>query len=57
MHDGRIYGLPTNAAADAIWLHKDLFEQDGVPPPTGPWKWDEFIELAKRMTNGRADAS
>ena len=57
MHDGRIYGLPTNAAVDAIWLHKDLFEREGVPLPTGPWKWDEFIALAKRMTSRRADGS
>jgi multiple sugar transport system substrate-binding protein len=57
LHDGRVYGLPTNAAADAIWLHKDLFEQQGVPLPTGPWKWDEFIGVAKRMTLRRADGS
>jgi multiple sugar transport system substrate-binding protein len=55
MHDGRIYGLPTNASADAVWLHKDLFEQAGVPPPRGPWKWDEFVEVSKRMTRRRAD--
>jgi multiple sugar transport system substrate-binding protein len=49
--NGRIYGFPANAAADAIWYNKRLFDSAGVPyPPKGPWKWDEFIELAKRMT-------
>jgi len=49
LHDGRVYGFPTNAAADAIWFHKDLFRAEGVPFPRGPWRWDQFLETARRM--------
>jgi multiple sugar transport system substrate-binding protein len=48
--DGRVYGVPTNVATDAIWLHKDLFKKAGEPLPKGPWRWPEFIALAKRLT-------
>ncbi len=47
---GRVYGFPANIAVDALWFHKDLFAQAGVPYPKGPWTWQEFLPLAKRMT-------
>ena len=50
IYEGRTYGMPTNIAADGIWYHKDLFKQLGVPPHKGPWKWNEFIPIAKRLT-------
>jgi ABC-type glycerol-3-phosphate transport system substrate-binding protein len=50
MIDDRVYGFPANAAADAIWLNKDMFEKAEVPLPKGPWKWADFIPLAQRMT-------
>lgn len=48
--DGRVYGHPTNAAVDAIWLNKQIFDDLGIPYPDGDWDWDEFIALAKRLT-------
>ncbi len=48
--DGRIYGFPTNAAVDAMWFHKDLFDKAGVPYPRGSWKWPDFLPLAQRLT-------
>lgn len=57
IHEGRAYGFPTNAAANAIWINKDLFDRARIPYPEGPWTWEEFIPLAKRLTkrdaNGR----
>jgi len=57
IYEGRVYGFPTNAAVNAVWLHKDLLDEHGVACPKGPWKWDELIALAKRLTvrdkNGR----
>lgn len=58
VHEGRVYGHPTNAAVDAIWFNKAIFDTEGVPYPSDPdWSWDEFIALAKRLTkfdaNGR----
>jgi ABC-type glycerol-3-phosphate transport system substrate-binding protein len=57
IYEGRAYGLPGNAHAPAIWYNKRLFDEAGEPYPKGDWTWDEFIEVAKRLTkrdaNGR----
>lgn len=50
LHEGRVYGFPTNAAANAIWINRDLFDRAGIPYPKGPWTWDQFLEVAKRLT-------
>jgi ABC-type glycerol-3-phosphate transport system substrate-binding protein len=56
--DNRVYGSPNNAALDCIWLNKDVFDQTGVPYPTGFTSWDELIALGQKLTkrdeNGRA---
>ncbi len=53
--EGRVYGVPTNVGAAAVWLNKDLFERDGVPPPRGSWTWGQFVPLAQRLTLRSAD--
>ncbi len=55
MRDGRVYGVPTNAAADALFLNKDMFEKAGIAFPKAPWTWEDFLPLAKRMTIRGAD--
>lgn len=58
VRDGRVYGVPTNAAANALFLNKDAFARAGLPYPKTPWTWDDFLPLAKKLTirdeNGRA---
>lgn len=54
MHDGRVYGFPANAGADAIWINKDLFDKAGVPYPKGPWTWEEFVPFAQKLAAGNA---
>ncbi len=49
-HDGRIYGFPTNVGHWAMWINKDMFDRAGEPYPEGPWKWDEFVKVAQRLT-------
>lgn len=46
----RTYGVPTNIAPNVVWFHRDLFRKAGVPIPKTPWKWDAFIEIAKKLT-------
>ena len=59
VYEGRIYGHPTNAATDAIWYNKDIFDEHNEPYPEGDWTWEQFIELAQRLThrgdNGRME--
>jgi multiple sugar transport system substrate-binding protein len=50
IYQGRVYGVPTNIAADGIWLHKDLLAAAGIPVHKGPWTWAEFIPLAQKLT-------
>lgn len=50
VREGRVYGIPTNVAANGIWINKDLFRKAGVPLPKAPWSWDQFVETAKRLT-------
>lgn len=57
LRERRVYGFPTNAAVNAIWINKDILDANRIPYPKGPWTWEEFIPLAKRLTvrdeNGR----
>ncbi len=50
VYEDRIYGHPTNAATDALWINKAIFDEHGEPYPSGDWTWDEFIEVARRLT-------
>lgn len=48
--EGRTYGVPTNIAPNAVWIHRDLFKNAGIEPPKTPWHWKEFIDVAKKLT-------
>ena len=50
VHEGRMYGFPGNANARGIWYNKKIFDEAGVPYPTGDWTWQDFIEIGQRMT-------
>ncbi len=49
-----IVGLMNNLESFALFYNKDAFADAGVEaPPTKPedaWTWDEFIEVAKKLT-------
>jgi ABC-type glycerol-3-phosphate transport system substrate-binding protein len=58
--DGRIYGMPCNVGGNAIWYHRDILDAAGIPyPPASGWAWDDFVEVARRLTvrdgNGRIE--
>ncbi|WP_046175656.1 ABC transporter substrate-binding protein [Domibacillus indicus] len=48
--DGKIYGIPNNSNALAIYYNKDMFEEAGITDL--PKTWDEFMETAKKLTKG-----
>jgi ABC-type glycerol-3-phosphate transport system substrate-binding protein len=50
--NGRAYGVPANAAADAIWFNKSILESQNIPFPTESTlkTWDQFVALAQRLT-------
>ncbi|NLN66381.1 MAG: sugar ABC transporter substrate-binding protein [Clostridiaceae bacterium] len=58
MYEGRCYGLPWIANPLIVFYNQDLFDEAGIPYPSpdGEWTWDEFIDIAKRLTTTKADA-
>ena len=47
---GNLYGLPREIDDWVVFYNKDLFEQAGVPYPTGSWTWEELAQNAKKLT-------
>lgn len=50
--DGTYYGLPLRSNIRGIFFNKDMFDAAGVPYPHDGWTWDEYIDIARRMTSG-----
>ncbi len=50
IRNGRIYGFPTNAGVRVVLFNKDCFDKQGIPYPQGPWKWDQMVKLAQKLT-------
>lgn len=53
--DDKLYGIPKYLAPGGIWYNKKHFDEAGIPYPTPDWTWDEFFEIAKKLT--KKDAS
>jgi len=51
---GKQFMLPYRSSAHALFYNKDLFEQAGIPAP-GPMTWDEYAELAQKLTTGEGN--
>lgn len=54
--DGSSYTLPFRKDWYVLYYNKDLFDKAGVPYPSDDMTWDEFEELAKKMTSGEGSA-
>ncbi|RAV20377.1 ABC transporter substrate-binding protein [Paenibacillus contaminans] len=50
--NGKTYGLPYRKSNWMLYYNKTLFDQAGVPYPKADMNWNEFRELAKKMTKG-----
>jgi len=46
---GRQYAYPCNVGYTVLFYHRDMFRQAGIPEPTGPWKMEELVEVAKKI--------
>ena len=49
--DGVQYGIPFRSDFWVLFYNKDLFEAAGVELPTNDMTWDQYAELAKKMTD------
>lgn len=49
--EGKLYGLPQEVSPFVMYYNKDMFDEAGVPYPTDDWTKEEFLEIAKKLTN------
>jgi multiple sugar transport system substrate-binding protein len=52
--DGRVRALPSLVDSLCVVYNKKLFRESGEPFPPDDWTWDEYREIAKRMTDSSA---
>ena len=57
---GKLVGLPTDFSTIVMFYNKDWFDRCGVPYPHDNWTWQEYLEIAHRLTrdtdgDGRID--
>ena len=50
MLDGKHYGIPFATNCTALFYNKDMFDEAGVDYPDENTTWDEFHEMAKKLT-------
>lgn len=50
--DGKVYGLPFRSDFWVLFYNKTLFDKAGVEYPTNDMTWDQYAELARKMTSG-----
>lgn len=46
----KLYALPVNMHLPVVFYNKDMFEKRGIPYPDGSWTWDDFYQIAKKLT-------
>lgn len=49
-NDGDQMAIPKDIDTCAVWYNKTMFDEAGIPYPTSDWTWDEFREIAKKLT-------
>jgi len=58
--DRLLYAFPKDFTPLVIYYDKDMFDKAGIPYPTSDWTWDDFYNIAKKLTvdedgDGRTD--
>lgn len=53
-YEGRWYGIGSCWVAPHIYYNADIFEQEGIEPPSNDpeeaWDWPHFLEIAQQLT-------
>lgn len=50
--DGIREGMPTTQSSFLMAYNKNIFDQAGVPYPTEDWTWDDFADIAQKVSSG-----
>jgi multiple sugar transport system substrate-binding protein len=49
--DGKVRAIPSLIDSMAVVYNKKLFSQAGIPAPKAGWTWDEYRDIARKLTN------
>ncbi|MEE1651199.1 extracellular solute-binding protein [Brachybacterium sp. J144] len=55
--DGEVYGVPITTDTRAIWFHRGVLEQAGLPADWQPTSWDEILDAARAIKESDSDAT
>ncbi len=55
-YNGVTYGLPYRSDWYILYYNKDLFDAAGVAYPSNDMTWDQYYDLAAKMTSGEGSA-
>lgn len=50
--DGNREGIPTTQSTFLMAYNKSIFDKAGVPYPTEDWTWDDFADMAEKVSSG-----
>ena len=56
MYNGKAYALPYRNDWYVLYYNKDLFDAAGVEYPSNDMTWEEYYELAAKMTSGEGSS-
>ncbi len=49
--DGKVYGMPAGFTTRVVYYNKDLFDKANIPYPKDGWTWDDFKQIAKKLSD------
>ena len=50
--DGSTYLMPNTFNTMVIYYNTKMFKEAGISRPSDDWTWDDFLEIAKKLTKG-----
>ncbi|PWH05751.1 sugar ABC transporter substrate-binding protein [Brachybacterium endophyticum] len=55
--DGHVYGTPQTTDTRALYYHRDVFEEAGLPTTWEPRNWDDILEAARAIKDSDSEAA
>jgi multiple sugar transport system substrate-binding protein len=55
MRDSALYAFPKDFTPMVMYYNKKLFDEEGLPYPRSGWTWDDYLNVARRLTKDTDD--
>src|SRR5699024_1973531 len=55
--DGEIYGIPITTDTRAIWFHREVLVEAGLPEDWQPATWEDILEAARAIRDSGSEAT